>query len=370
MSKTLRVLITVAVCSMLLNGSVLTQSGFETANLAWDSGDFASALRAYVALLKSPDGAQFLEPIALQTGELFVTEEMTTDGRAPRFSPDGKLISFETGPAATPIIRIVRADGDHATVVDLNGTAAVMSASGRRVAYVKLAPVTSAWEQMRDSTIVIRDLDSGQDREIKTPGLLKSSIAWHPDGRTLYFLGGREADESRNDIYAVNEAGEIKPVTTEAGFKSAPTIDSTGRTLLYAVAPANVFRRPPAGGRGGRGGGGGGGGGRGGEGGQRPPSFGIVRLATGRTTVLVGSAAVFSNDGSALAFITRSVNDYALNVASLAEESPAPKSVLRARTGSTRRPFRPTSVVSPSRRWGVTTGRLRSSAWTAAASGG
>ena len=49
----------------------------------WNDGNYIGALTAYIRLLNSPSGDQFLEPIALQTGELFVTEELSADVPEP-----------------------------------------------------------------------------------------------------------------------------------------------------------------------------------------------------------------------------------------------------------------------------------------------
>ena len=49
----------------------------------WDKGDYVAALTTYQELLAGPDAAAVLEPIALQTGELFRTTELTTDGANP-----------------------------------------------------------------------------------------------------------------------------------------------------------------------------------------------------------------------------------------------------------------------------------------------
>ena len=71
------------------------------AALAWDKGDYISALTDYQALLSGPDAGAAFETIALQTGELYRTTELTTDGANPVFSPDGRYFSFETGPAVS-----------------------------------------------------------------------------------------------------------------------------------------------------------------------------------------------------------------------------------------------------------------------------
>ena len=70
---------------------------FEAAGDAWERGDYIAALTGYLQVLSAPGGDAFLEPIALTTGELFETRELTPDGRAPRFSGDNKFIAYETG---------------------------------------------------------------------------------------------------------------------------------------------------------------------------------------------------------------------------------------------------------------------------------
>src|SRR5688500_16924268 len=89
-STTLRCAAAVASLVLLAPASVPAQSNREpasdslaAANLAWDRGDYITALQAYARLLSSPNAAQHLESIALTTGELYQTVEITADGRAP-----------------------------------------------------------------------------------------------------------------------------------------------------------------------------------------------------------------------------------------------------------------------------------------------
>src|SRR6187431_2294015 len=72
-----------------------TDAAMERAAFAWDRGDYVTALTTYRELLAGSDAATVLEPIALQTGELFVTTELTKDGANPVFSPDSRFFSFE-----------------------------------------------------------------------------------------------------------------------------------------------------------------------------------------------------------------------------------------------------------------------------------
>ena len=83
---------------------------FDAASDAWERGDYIAALTGFIQVVNGPDGAAFLEPIALTTGELFETRELTPDGRAPRFSPDNKYVAYETGLETSRRTRVLRND--------------------------------------------------------------------------------------------------------------------------------------------------------------------------------------------------------------------------------------------------------------------
>ena len=73
------------------------QRALTLAHDAWAQGDYIGALNSYIKLLNGPGGDAFHDAIAEHTGELYRSFELTADGRAARFSPDGKYIAFETG---------------------------------------------------------------------------------------------------------------------------------------------------------------------------------------------------------------------------------------------------------------------------------
>ena len=78
----------------------------ERADAAWDRGNYVAALEGYLQVLDSPRADAAFELIALQTGELFHTTELTTDGDAPRFSPDGRIIAYISGAPFSPTSRL------------------------------------------------------------------------------------------------------------------------------------------------------------------------------------------------------------------------------------------------------------------------
>jgi Tol biopolymer transport system component len=306
------------------------QRSLADAHDAWAQGDYVRALNGYIRLLNSPGADAVHDAIAEHTGELFKSTELTADGRAPRFSPDGQFIAYETGLEVSRRTVVRRAAAPSTTVAELPGVSATFSPTRAAVAYLKLtdssalsiaaralddAPLAAQnrntliqalnYQVLRSTTIVIRDLTDQSERELAAPGLLKSGLAFSADGRHLYFLGGAEDDEARNDIYVIAEGLSPTRVGDADGLKGAPVIEPTGASLMYVVSSQNPFRRPqPPGG--------GSGGGQGAQ--QRPPSFGIIDLRSNRTTTINGSAPAYSADGKTLAYIARNGAEYQLMI--------------------------------------------------------
>ena len=299
---------------------------FDTANDAWERGDYITALNGYVRVLNAPGGNAFLEPIALTTGELFVTRELTPDGRAPRFSQDGQYLVYETGLETSRRTRLVRNDVTRAIVAELPGVSATFSTELGQVAYLRIpdndeiraaseaiakASLTAqnrgqlvqalTWLIAKHGVIVTRDLRSGREMELPATDLLKTGLTFSADGRVLYFLGARESEPNRNDIYAISENAPKPVLAADAdGLKSAPIVDPSGSVLIYVVPTQNPLRRPalpaqapPGAGR------------AGGAGAPRPPMFAIVDLATRKVTTVTGSAPALSGDGRTLAYVAR-----------------------------------------------------------------
>jgi hypothetical protein len=239
------------------------------ANQQWAEGDYTAALNGYVALLNGADGERYLEPIALQTGELYRSKELTSDGRSPRFSADGRFIAYETGLEVSRRTIVVRNDRSHAVVAELPGVSATFSPTRAAVAYLKIvetpelvaaatavdaAPLAGqnrgglvqalTYQVMRGTAITIRDLETQQERELPAPDLLKTGLVFAADGRSLYFLGGTDGDQTRNDLYVVAEQRPATRVGDGEGLKGIPIIDPGGAAVLYVVGGQNPFRRP------------------------------------------------------------------------------------------------------------------------------
>ncbi|HSP92575.1 MAG TPA: M28 family peptidase [Vicinamibacterales bacterium] len=313
-----------------VSGQRAQKPDFDTATLAWDRGDYVAALSAYRALIAAPGGEQWLEQVALQTGELFQTREVTADGAAPRFSPDGRFVAYETGSGAARLTRIVEPAAGMRVTAEVKGHSLAFLPQGDRAVYLKFqasedlaraqadlekAAQTPArfaaqqqlnWLQYRHVDIVTRSLATGQERVCPTDGLLKSAVVPSADGRIVYVTGAREDDPSRSDIYGIAvDCDHPVAVTKEPGYKAGIVVDPKGAYLLYGPTGVNPFAMPAAAAAAGAGGGRGGGRGAVGQSG----TFAVVDLKTGLTTTVSGTSPAFSADGSTLAYLSRSADE-------------------------------------------------------------
>ena len=246
--------------------------GYTGAYTAWDEGDYVVALERLKALLPAADEATF-EQIALLTGELYQTTEVTADGRNPSLSPDGTLLAYETGTGGDAATRIVRNAPGFPLAGGFNSTGAVISPTSKQVAY-----------RYGNGAIAIRSVGAMGDPVAQTPGAASAAV-WSADGATLYFIDA-PADAATQQIFSMPASGGApRPLTTIPGRKSNLRLVSGGAALLFT-----------SGGSGGRGGGP-----------STPPVQGYIDLRTGEAGTFEDASTppVFSADGGTLAYIAR-----------------------------------------------------------------
>ena len=322
----------------------------EQAYLAWQRGDYIAALTTYLKLLESPAAEQVVETIALQTGELYHTLELTTDGLVPQFSPDARYISYETGTGLKKITRILRADGNRDVLVEVPGTGAAFSPDSSTLAYLKLeqpseelvkaqaavdsrasAPANERQQRQAALTrllatewrITVRDLASGRETILDTGTVGMTAVRLGAGGALLF---SAPAVEGTSQIYLSKAGAAPTAITSGEGEKVLGAVNSPGTAALFTVRARGGGRGA---GRGGSGGGGEtppdtsaagergeaantGGGGRGADATTRPGGFGVIAIADGTVKTSPGSAPAFSADGKTLAFIGREGSDYRL----------------------------------------------------------
>jgi Peptidase family M28/Fibronectin type III domain/WD40-like Beta Propeller Repeat len=293
-----------------------TDSPLQTAELAWDRGDYAVALRTYLSILASPDADSAFESIALQTGELYRPIELTPDGALPQFSPDGRYITYETGTLAQRQIRLLLTDQPDRNLAELRGWAASFSPDSSQLAYLKTvdAPEVAAAQAAFDKAtaaertqrltalnqaldisarLTIRDLASGRETDLDTGALRKASLMFGAGGAVIF--AGTPAGTDAAQIYSAAEGRGATALTDGETEKVLSAINSTGTAVLFTT-------RQPGAGRGGRGAGGG-------SAGALATTFNVLSLPEGKTTTVNGSSPAFSGDGRTIVFINRSSDE-------------------------------------------------------------
>jgi Tol biopolymer transport system component len=301
---------------------------------AWEAGRYPDALTRLTTLLKSPAAAAYAERVALLTGEWYPSVAVAMDGRNPRLSPDGRFVTYETGPTAAPVTRVVRADANGALVAEVPGASAQINAAGTHLLYLR-PPQTPEWTAAQGNalqanwllatggSIVIRDLATGAERVANTGAILKANPVFASDGREALFVGAEDADLTRSDIYLTTATGPRR-LTNEPGFKTLTAVDPSGKALLYTTG-AILFRRPPTPGAeppAGAGRAGGAGAGRGGGQGGATAAFSVVDVATGATRTINGLTPTMSANGATIAWISRTADAYTLTTSPTLADTP------------------------------------------------
>jgi len=289
--------------------AALPDTPLQEAALAWDRGDYVVALKIYQRILDSPDAASAIEPIALQTGELYRTTTLTDDGEAPIFAPDTGHVAYESGIGLRRVTKVVRIDNSSPPVVvaELPGYGASFSIDGSKVAYLRpaataaatsaqsaLESASAAERQQRLTTLnqvianeskaIIRDLASGAETSPDAGALRLTSLLFAANS---IVVTATTAEGGPAQIYELAEDRAPAPRTTGEPEKVLVARNSTGSAIFFSP-------RTAGGGRGGRAGGPG-----------APATFGLLSLPDGRTTMVSGSAPAFSRDGASFAYVAR-----------------------------------------------------------------
>lgn len=303
----------------------------QTATVAWDRGDYVAALTGYLRILDDSPTREQLETIALQTGELYQTIELTADGDSPQFSPDGRVIVYETGTHPRRSIRLVSTGNPPKVVTSIDGFRAVFSPDGARMAYLQVSPTPELEAAARtvdagaaatraqrlaaftdrialESALVVRDVSSGRETRLAMAGLRKLTLAFSQRG--VLFTGG--PPDGPVDIYAAPaDGGAPVPLTSGEGDKLLAAVSPVGNAVTYTV------RRTA---------------GRAGRDGADEPQFFLLRTADGVSIPLAGAAPGFSPDGRTLAYVRRAGAAHELRLADVA----APSDGVTIRTGPDR----------------------------------
>ena len=224
-------------------------------------------------------------------GEAIRFSDPTSEASGPRWSPDGRLLSFRSSRGDDPNpIWFLRVDGPGGEAFHIEGVegAPVWSPDGSSIAFTRapdedggdddggnrqIAPdaVTGTLDaerfdghvitamrykrdgvhpllphySLRDKTqLFVVSADGGTARQLTDLEFDVGGLAWSSDGRRIYFTGNERQDDEYNsentgDIWSVAvTGGSVRRLTTNPGSESAPALSPDGGSIAYLSSPA------------------------------------------------------------------------------------------------------------------------------------
>jgi Tol biopolymer transport system component/DNA-binding winged helix-turn-helix (wHTH) protein len=189
-------------------------------------------------------GAADLDIWRYQTGgvsEPLIKSSLDEDN--PQFSPDGGRIAFASSRTEMFEIWVANADGSHLVQltkeVGRGQGSPRWSPDGRLIAFDSL-------DQDGQSQIYVIDADGGRARRVSSPAFSDYMPSWSHDGKWMYFYSNRTG---RNEVWRVPAGGgQVRQMTENGGTVAFESTD--GKTLFYCKGPAfaALFARPLDGG--------------------------------------------------------------------------------------------------------------------------
>ena len=171
--------------------------------------------------------------------EMFIYSTRMESG--PQFSPDGKMVAFESTRSGNYEIWMCRSDGTGLVQVthfnSMTGTPR-WSPDGRQIAFDSRAP--------GNASIFVIDAQGASPRRVTNEASSALVPSWSRDGRLIYFASDRTG---RNEVWKIPAAGgSSAQVTHHGGFAAFESPD--GKFLYYAKGASvpGIWRIPTSGG--------------------------------------------------------------------------------------------------------------------------
>jgi Tol biopolymer transport system component len=211
-------------------------------------------LNGYMVYGSNRTGSQFSDDVYVSPLDVETPKQLTVrraDDGQPAWSPDGTRLAFKTTQAGSNQLAVINADGSGETLLTrtfrFSEGQPAWSPDGKRLLY-RRTPENPLVQNADTWVLDIEASAKDPTQPVTQAVLLRTGDerypSYSPDGTQIAFRGDLDLAEPSGDeeIYVMDADGtNVRQLTSNADFDSAPSWSPDGRRILFERAPAGTF---------------------------------------------------------------------------------------------------------------------------------
>ena len=211
-------------------------------------------LNGYVAYGSNRTGSQFSDDVYVSPLDVETPIQLTfrrADDGQPAWSPDGARLAFKTAQFGSNQLAVINADGSGETLLTrtfrFSEGQPAWSPDGTKLLY-RRTPENPLVQNADTWVLDIAGSAADPTQPVTQPVLLRTGDerypSYSPDGTQIAFRGDLDLAEPSGDeeIYVMNADGtNVRQLTSNADFDSAPSWSPDGKRIVFESAPAGTF---------------------------------------------------------------------------------------------------------------------------------
>jgi Tol biopolymer transport system component len=211
-------------------------------------------LNGYMVYGSNRTGSQFSDDVYVSPLDVETPKQLTfrrADDGQPAWSPDGARLAFKTTQAGSNQLAVINADGSGETLLTrtfrFSEGQPAWSPDAKRLLY-RRTPENPLVQNADTWVLDIEASAKDPTQPVTQAVLLRTGDerypSYSPDGTQIAFRGDLDLAEPSGDeeIYVMNADGtNVRQLTSNADFDSAPSWSPDGRRILFERAPAGTF---------------------------------------------------------------------------------------------------------------------------------
>jgi Tol biopolymer transport system component len=211
-------------------------------------------LNGYLAYGSNRTGSQFSDDVYVSPLDVATPIRLTfrrADDGQPAWSPDGARLAFKTAQFGSNQLAVINADGSGETLLTrtfrFSEGQPAWSPDGTKLLY-RRTPENPLVQNADTWVLDIAASAVDPTQPVTQPVLLRTGDerypSYSPDGTKIAFRGDLDLAEPSGDeeIYVMDADGtNVRQLTSNADFDSAPSWSPDGREILFERAPAGTF---------------------------------------------------------------------------------------------------------------------------------